>query len=119
MSTMNIENGQTIDQLNKLTDLNSKSLLLGTKDGITGQVTVAELGKAICADNVKENKDSLYYSAKEIDRQLDDLKALIVTNSNIPEEAINNRINLLQETINAKINSLESSIEYIKSYLKI
>lgn len=119
MASMNIENGETIDQLESLTNLSDNDMLLVTKDGVTGNVTVAELKKAFCGDGETERLDNSYLSAKEVSNQLDKMRQLISQNTQLPVDELNNRIDRFEETINTKITNINREIEYIKNYLKI
>lgn len=117
MSTINIENGQTIDQLATIENITKDSYFLVTADNLTYNISLSDLRKNFVGDAATELKDELFYSCQYIDNELEKVRELVTKGSVIPVDDLNSRIDNLTNAMNTKFNDINSKIDRIMNII--
>lgn len=110
MSTINIENGTTIDKLKRGT-VNETTSFLGTTDNLTLNIPIDELRKAFAYNGAGDDRTSMFYPVSDIDKKIDEIRLLINTDYSGDVYAINNKIDALQKNINAELLDVKKQVK--------
>lgn len=115
--TIYIENGQTIDELDSIPAIGDDAYVLICSGGIAYKVSIADLRKSMVGDLSVENKDSLFYSCKEIDDKLETIKNIVTRGSQLPEDEINSKIDTVKNNLDSIYSELNGKIDTIMSMI--
>lgn len=117
MSSINIENGQTINELATIENITTDSWFLVTAEGLTYNISLSNLRKQFVGDTAIELKNELFYSCAAIDIKLDEVRQLVLNGSSLPVDDLNNRIDILENSINVKFNDINTKIDRIMNMI--
>lgn len=115
--TAHIDNGRTINELDSIQNLDPDSKFLVMNNDRTFNISLSDLRKMMVGDAAVELKDELFYSCKDIDEKLEQIRNIVTRGSQLPEDTINTRIDRLENDINSKISDINTKITRILSMI--
>lgn len=113
MGSINIENGQTIEDLATIEQIDKDSWFLVTSEGLTYNINLSNLRKQFVGDSMQEMKDELFYSCQYMDTALEEVRQLVLKGSQTPIDQLNNKIDALEQSMNNKFTEVNNKITQI------
>lgn len=115
--TAHIDNGHTINELEQAQIIDNDSKFLVMYRDRTFNISLSDLRKMMVGDAAVELKDELFYSCKDIDSKLEEIRNIVTGGSQLPQDQINARIDALENDFNAKIDSINTKIDRIMNMI--
>lgn len=116
MSTINIDNGVMINQLDPIYELDKNSVLPLYQGGLTKQASLMSLRQHINGDASMTDKTTLYYSADFIDKKISLIYDELGT-TGIAIQTINDRLDNIETSFGGQVSTVINKLDALKAYV--